>query len=171
MATRWIHSGLAVPDGVSGKAGFAVDTNGNVGVNRGPDYQGMLTSDPGTELIPVQRVITVTDTTTLTESGAPNGSMIIIDAVTTKTITLPAATSKYRYTFVASSDNTVAHYIDPAGSDGVGGSVGVGVAALTFVDGKYVALSAAVGASITIQADGVADWYILACNTTATKQG
>lgn len=170
MATRWIHSGWAVPDGVHDKAGFAVDTNGNLGINRGPDFQGMLSSDPGTEFVPVQRFITVTDTTTLTEAGAPNGSTIVIDAETTKTVTLPAATTKYQYTFITSSDNTVAHYIDPAGSDGVGGSIGVGQAALTFVDGKYLSLPAAVGAAVTILADGVADWYITACNCTAAKQ-
>ena len=169
MATRWIHAGLETPDAVGGKAGFAVNDKGQLSLRKGliPSTT-LLGTDPEEQPIPLPSKITVSggDKTLL---PGDNGALVIIDDTTSRTVTLPAATYKCKFSFYIAGGTTT-HQIDPAGNDGAGGMSAQG-ALLTFVDGKYLQATAVTGSAITLQADGVADWYIMAAAGTWSKQG
>ena len=100
----------------------------------------------------------VTADTTLTP--ADSGSVIVINAAATKTMTLPsAATPGLRFTFTHQVATTSGngHLIDPAGTDQVRGN------GFTPANGKGAVCTQAtsrIGDSITVVSDGSSAWYI-----------
>jgi hypothetical protein len=106
----------------------------------------------------VPNVRTLTADTTLTP--ADSGSLIVLNAAASKTITLPsAATPGLRFTLVhqVATSSGAGHLIDPAGTDLVRGN-GVTPAA-----GKGIVNTQAtsrIGDAIELVSDGVSAWYI-----------
>lgn len=156
MATRFIHQGIGVPDAVANAAGFAVDEDGVLGINRGPEYKGSLSADPGTEHIPVKRVIAVTADTTLTP--ADSGALVIIDTTTATTVTLPATEKGLTYSIhLAQLAASGAHAIDVNAADKFLYDGKADGATLVFTNSAD-----AIGDGITVVGDGDDGWYVTA---------
>lgn len=157
MSTRYIHSGSGSARGAAGNnAGFEVDSDGNLTLDRGAQHKGSLTSAPGYETIPVPRVLSKTASFTLTK--ADSGAVIYADSTTSVVVTLPATKKGLVYTLVVNQLTTSGgHAFSPAAADKIMGP------GLTAADNKDLICSAAtdaLGNQVTLVGDGVNGWYV-----------
>ena len=155
MATRFINMGLDATAPGGHVAGFCVDDEGKLMLNRGARFKGSLSSDPGQEHIPTRRVILATAALTLTP--ADSGALVLFDSTTAFTITLPATQKGLTYSIHAKQlPGSGTHALDVQDADKF------------MYDGKadgatlvWTAAADAIGDGITVVGDGDEGWYVV----------
>lgn len=160
MATRFIHSFVDVPDGLGNAAGFAVDTDGALKINRGADAKGSLTADPGKESVPVNRVVAIAaSATTHTADPADAGAAFVFSSSTSQTLVLPKASTAGKgaefQAIVAVLTTTAGHTVRPNAADTI---VFTSAAASSAM--QCSAASDVLGDSLKVRSDGGTNWYI-----------
>lgn len=167
MSTRYISAAGTARGAAGNDAGFEVNTDGVLVLDRGPQHKGNgLSTTPGYEPVPVNRTIVATASFTLLPKD--NGAVIFADSTTSVVVTLPATAKGLRFTLVVKQLTTATgHSFSPAAADYITGN------GLTAVDDKDLICSAAsdrVGDAVQIVADGVDGWFITAVSGTWAKE-
>jgi len=160
MATRFIHSFVDVPDGLGNAAGFAVDTDGALKINRGEDAKGSLSADPGKEAVPVNRVVAIAaSATTHTATPADSGALFAFSSSTSQTLVLPLAATAgkgYEVTAVVGVlTSSGGHTVRPNASDTILFTSAAASSAM-----QCSAASDVLGDSLTVRSNGSTTWYI-----------
>jgi hypothetical protein len=161
MATRFINQGVEVPDGIGHVAGFAVGVDGVLKINRGPEFKGSLSADPGAEPVAVNRVVAIAATaTTHTAVAADAGALFAFSSTTTQTLVLPKVSTAGKgfevSAVVGALTSAGGHTVRPNAADtilftGAGASSALQCSAATDV----------LGDTVTLRADGTTTWYIV----------
>jgi hypothetical protein len=153
MATRYVYSGGGIPPGTGNAAGIGLE-NGNLKVYRGDDHKGPLSSNPGAELININRVITLTASGTVT--AADSGAVIIADSTTSIIVSLPATAKGLTYTLVVKQlTSSGGHAFSPVAADKF-----IYSSKADDADLVCTAASDVVGDSVTIVGDGADGWVV-----------
>lgn len=165
MATRFINMGEVVDSPGGNVAGFAVDQNGVLTLDRGATHKGALSTDPGPEPLAVGRTIIATASFSLTAKD--NGATVVLDSSTAIVVSLPATAGGLTFRFIVKTvAGSGSHAVSPVTGDSILHK------GFTVADNKDLLFSGnAIGDGTTLVGDGTVGWTAFGSLGTITREG